>query len=227
MSFSLHHSSCPEKVVQKTSVSYPQWTGSSIVDEELKSLADTWLDTAKTSAMDILSLESSPCERFPEYFNDITFEIYAPSKSMTSVLFTDLGYSGGVHGYRLYEAINFFLETGEQVELNDLFPEPGKSLPLFYSLIYHDVCREGTGHSTLPHFYGGATCQRDKKPDAPRDFLARVVSLEDLGNLVLTEKGAMVNIGPHSAWSWAEGAYIFFIPKEKLVEIGANPRLWE
>jgi hypothetical protein len=199
------------------------------VDDELKEMADNWLETARDYAENVIFLEDDPCSNALEYFNEISFEVFKPSDSLTGILFTDLGYNGGTHGYRVYQALNFDLKTGDFVQLTDLFPDPDKSLTEFFNVIYEDICdTPEPKHQTLPHFYGGVRCRKDQdKPKPPKEFLAKVDSLENLGNLVLTAKGATVNIGPHSAWSWAEGPYILQIPKEKLLHMGGNKALWE
>lgn len=226
-SFSFFHPDCPGKAVQKTSISYPQGLGNDRVDSELKSIVEGWLETAKSSAEDLVAYDGDPCARDHEYFNEISFEIHKPSDSYAGILFTDLGYNGGVHGYRLYQALNFNLSTGRFVELTDLFPDPQKSLVEFFNLVYTDVCSPETKHKELPHFYGGVPCSTDgTAPLPPREFTAKVDSLETLGNMVLTTEGVTVNIGPHSAWSWADGPYVLRIPKEKVVKIGGDPVFW-
>jgi hypothetical protein len=198
------------------------------MDNELKKLSEIWLDTARSSAMDIVSLDRAPCSRTPEYFNEISYEMFRPSEAYAGLLFTDLGYNGGVHGYRIFQAYNFNLETGKLLELTDLFPNPEQSLEAFFSIIYKDSCSEDSNHLTTPHFYGGVPCQAENGtvPAPPREFLVKVDSLENLGNIVFTPEGATVNIGPHTAWSWAEGPYVLRIPKEELIKIGANPAIW-
>jgi hypothetical protein len=203
--------------------------GSDKVDGEIKEMASAWLETAKDTAEAMVFLERDPCTNPLEYFNEISFEVFKPSDSFAGILFTDLGYNGGAHGYRVYQALNYNLETGGYLELTDLFPDPDKSLTEFFHVIYDDICNlEEPKHQSLPHYYGGVPCQKgEDRPKPPKEFLAKVDSLENLGNLVLTPTGATVNIGPHSAWSWAEGPYILHIPKEKLLLIGGNKALWE
>ncbi|MDR2351908.1 MAG: DUF4163 domain-containing protein [Deltaproteobacteria bacterium] len=234
LSFTAEHAICPKKIELKTSMSYPQWTGNPKVDETIATKAATWIEDAKKQAIETLS-DVNIC---PDHSPDapipldatVDYEYFNSSPNFVSLLFTDSGFTGGAHGYLNYHSLNFNLETGEEVKLSDLFPDTVNSLTLFFEYIYVNTCLgENNTSASIPNLYGDVPCDTTSKkvPPPPQEFLNNTKTLVDLGNLVLTKEGALINIDPYDAWSWAQGPFKLSITKNNLITMGAPASFWE
>jgi hypothetical protein len=226
--FEARHQSCPQKAVFTGKISFPRNTGGDATDQKLASMAEEWLLETRARALADLGSAPAPCDAADGkgLFTEIDYELFRPSPGVLGLLFTDRGYDGGTRGWLGYTAYTFDLATGRALAPFDLFPDREKAYAGLWALVWSDSCLKDPPRETLPRFYGGTACSGKAVPPPPDGFLADAEDLEDLGSLVLTEKGAVLNIDPSSAWSWAEGPYRLEIPRSDLVRWGADPELW-
>jgi hypothetical protein len=231
-SFEARHVSCTEAPVYTGTVSFPRETGSPAADARIAALAESWLAEARARALQDVSASPDPCAQVreggegPGLFMEITYRLFRPSPGILGTLFTDRGYDGGTRAWLGYTAFTWRLDTGEPLAPADVFPDPGKGRAGLWNLIWAATCGADPPKETLPRFYGGAPCSGKTAPPPPEDFLADAETLEDLGSLVLTEKGALLSIDPSSAWSWAEGPFTLEIARAELESLGADPAFW-
>ncbi|MDR1081590.1 MAG: hypothetical protein LBQ79_11705 [Deltaproteobacteria bacterium] len=227
--FEARHADCPQKAVFSGSISFPRNTGGEATDQRLASMAEEWLLETRARALADIGASQAPCaaEEGRGLYTEITYELFRPSPGVLGLLFTDRGYDGGARGWLGYTAYTFDLASGRPLAPFDLFPDRKKASAGLWSLVWTDSCLKDPPRETLPRFYGGTACAGKTPPPPPEGFMEDAEELEDLGSLVLTEKGAVLNIDPSSAWSWAEGPYRLEIPRTELVGWGADPALWE
>jgi hypothetical protein len=213
-------------------VSFPRETGSAVTDARIAGLAEGWLAEARARALRDVSGLRDPCAQVRDgaegqgLFMEISYSLFRPSPGLLGVLFTDRGFDGGPRAWLGYTAYTWRLGTGEPLAAADLFPDPDKGRAGIWNLVWAAVCGADPPRETLPSLFGGAPCTGKAPPPPPEGFLAGAESLEDLGSLVLTEKGALLNVEPSSAWSWAEGPFILNIPRIELERLGADPSFW-
>jgi hypothetical protein len=192
-------------------------------------MAEEWLLETRARAVADVAASQAPCaaEEGRGLYTEITYELFRPSSGVLGLLFTDRGYDGGARGWLGFTAYTFELASGRPLAPFDLFPDRGKAAAGLWSLVWTDSCAKDPPRETLPRFYGGVACTGKIPPPPPEGFMEDAEELEDLGSLVLTEKGAVLNIDPSSAWSWAEGPYRLEISRTELVGWGADPALWD
>jgi hypothetical protein len=209
-------------------ISFPRETGGRETDLKIASMAEEWLQETKARAMADIAASPNPCgpEEGKGMYTEIAYELFRPSPGLMGVLFTDRGHDGGARGWLGYTAYTFDLATGRILAPFDLFPDRPVAYAGLWAFVWNESCAKDPPRETLPRFYGGAACSGKAPPPPPDGFMEDAEELEDLGSLVLTEKGAALNIDPSSAWSWAEGPYRLEIPRTELVKWGANPDLW-
>ena len=153
-----------------------------------------------------------------------TFAVYNSSPRFVSVLFTEESYTGGAHGNLDFSVLNFDLENDRPMTLTDLFPSPEKSLPAYWGHVYAEWCRNRGVNFPL-HFKTEEKCQPEESLQTPDEF-QEAGQLEDLGRLIFTSLGATLLLGPYESGSYASGSQALDLPKEMLMEIGANPAIW-
>jgi uncharacterized protein len=215
---------CPGDVSFEIKMEYPQNTGSPKVDTIILAYAESWLKESVDLANQTVNDEAM-CEReIGAADANLQYEYHALSSGILSILFTEYGYTGGAHGYLDFHAFNFNIPEERSLSLEDLFPNPKDSLPAYWAYLYSTIC--SGGKTSMPSAFGQVDCQPGRPPKAPVEFIGQANSLESLGGLVITPKGATINLEPYSAWSWAEGSLNLDIPKKDLLKIGASPALW-
>lgn len=154
---------------------------------------------------------------------DETFAAHSPSPGYLSILFTEYSYTGGAHPNTEHRALNF-RPDGRPMELRDLFPEPDKSVPRYWDIVYAKWCAEHPYKFPL-HYSALQECGTDS-PDNPNTF-AGAETLDDLGRLAFTPFGATMVLGPYESGSYATGTVLLDLPKEDLIGIGADPAIWK
>ena len=157
---------------------------------------------------------------------DETFAAHSPSPGFLSILFTEFSYTGGAHPNTEYRVMNF-KPVGQPtelraMELKDLFPDPEKSVPLYWEYVYAKWCAKFP--YKFPLHYAGGDCGTDS-PDYPNTYEG-AKTLDDLGRLVFTPLGATMVLGPYESGSYASGTVMLDIRKEQLIAMGANPAIW-
>jgi hypothetical protein len=208
-------------------VSYPRgMDAGGPVDVAVAELAQVYMTTAREEADAWYKSTVSGCSpELSRYAMTSTVKItsspYRVSSSVYSVLFSWNTESGGAHGNYGNNTANFFTD-GSPVTLGRLFPDPRRSLPQFWSLIFQGFCQ---GHETAPRYYGEPPCG-ERVPDVPEQLRNLSADLNDAGHLLLTSLGVSVLLGPYEAYSFAEGSRYGDIARDDLVNMGADPDIW-
>jgi hypothetical protein len=219
---SIKHSTCPTKIALDAYIVYPQDTGNAHVDQFFEKYSDDFLNNAKTSNTEVLA-NSSVCTFDSNLFTNADFDSYKTNHNILGIFYKISSFVGGAHEELDYRSYNFDLTSGKELNIIDLFPRPKSSLPKLYSLVYSELCTDSPPeHSAADTVFGG-TCGKDKT--APKEFLNLRGPLDNLAHLTLSAHGAHLNFLPLDLWSWSQGPYSLFIPKDKLIEMGAKD-LW-
>lgn len=114
--------------------SYPTWVNDyefalQPVQEFLKITRDEFWEFASNS----LDFMIGP------WFLEVTFEEYAFSDDVRSILFTVNGYSGGAHPYSFYQTFTFDLAGERQLLLLDLFQPDSDPMTVIAPLVEADL----------------------------------------------------------------------------------------
>lgn len=216
---------CPRNVLT-LDFFYPQGFGRPGIDEALAGSITTEFEERRDSGGDQFFCDrelcgSASCGLWPV---EKTFAVYVPSARFVSVLFTEDSYTGGAHGNLDFQVFNFDLENDRPMTLNDLFPGPEESVPAYWGRVYAEWCRLRGVNFPL-HFKSEEKCRPEAALQTPDEF-QEIGDLEDLGRLIFTPLGATILLGPYESGSYASGSQALDLPKETLLEIGANPALW-
>jgi hypothetical protein len=218
---------CPQNIF-KLDFFYPQGFGRPKIDEAVAAaitaeFEERWADGRDASFCDREFCGSASCGLWPV---EKTFAVYTPSPGFISILFTEESYTGGAHGNLDFTVLNFNLENELPMALADLFPRPEKSVPAYWGKVYSEWCR--TRGVNFPLHFKTETeekCRPGEVLQTPDEF-QEADGLDDLGRLLFTSMGATLLLGPYESGSYASGAQALDLPKELLLEIGANPALW-
>jgi len=216
---------CPKNVL-KLDFFYPQGFGrpkiDALVAEAIKAEFEELRAPDDTSFCGRESCDLGSCGLWPV---EKTFAVHTPSPGFVSILFTEESYTGGAHGNRNYNVLNFNLENDRPMALTDLFPKPEKSVPAYWGQVYAEWCRL-RGVNFPPHWGAiGQECRPGENPKPPEEF-READDLEDLGRLIFTPQGATLLLEPYESGSYASGSQALDLPKDMLLKIGANPALW-
>jgi hypothetical protein len=226
-SFEARHAACPDRPSFIGTLSFPRETGGAATDAEIAAMAEGWLAEARARAVADLARAENPCAlEDPGLFMEISYELHRPSPGILGVLFTDRGFDGGPRPWLGFTAYTFELATGRILGPGDVFPDGERARAGLWGFVWAETCGRNPPRESLPSFYGGSPCSGEAPPPTPEGFLAGAETLEDMGSLILTESGALLNIDPSSAWTWTEGPFVLEIPEAELVGMGADPALW-
>ena len=213
---------CPQNVVA-LDFYYPQGFGRPEADRAIETRIKAEFEARRSGLpfcdRDLCDTGLS-CGRWPV---EKTFAVFSPSPRYVSVLFTEDSYTGGAHGNLEFDVVNFDLKTGRPLALTDLFPKPEQAGPRYWRHIYAEWCR--TRDLPFP-LHAVGPCRPGEAPPEPPADLQVATSLEDLGRLIFTSLGATLLFEPYEAGSYAEGSIALDLPRETLLEMGANPALW-
>jgi hypothetical protein len=214
---------CPQNILS-LDFFYPQGFGRPGIDEAVAEIITAQFEERRGGGgedffCDPENCGLASCGPWPV---EKTFAVYVPSPRFVSILFTEESYTGGAHGNLDYEALNYDLDNDRPMTLTDLFPQPKKSVPKYWAKVYAEWCR--TRETSFPrHFKAEEMCGETVQP--PEEF-REAGDLEDLGRLIFTSLGATLLLGPYESGSFASGSQALDLPKETLLEMGANPAIW-
>lgn len=153
---------------------------------------------------------------------DATFAAHRSSPGYLSILFTEYSYTGGAHPNTEYHVMNF-QPDGRLMSLTDFFPEPEKSVPLYWEYVYAKWCAENPYKFPL-HYSAIQDCGTDSA-DNPNTY-EEGKTLDDLGRLVFSPLGATIVLGPYESGAYATGTITLDLPREDLIKMGANKAIW-
>ncbi len=237
---------------------YPQNTGNQAVDSALKSFVTEKVTAYLQEYYDDFTSaqkheqQLKDCVKIipttdPELCNDsnqtavapatdwlaqITYEISQPTPTYISTIFCFYDYLGGAHDNWTYTVLSFNLQTGAPLTLQDLFPEPERSLPLLMAAVNKSV--EDIRQASYP---SNADNQTDNTPFSQdySQLTPEVIPPETMEQLLrelidktaLTANGITLYYAPYEQGSFSEGDFILSFTKEFLVSIGANKKIWQ
>jgi hypothetical protein len=236
---SIHIENCRTPVAE-ISVNYPQSTGNPAMDEKLANLAKLKFQELEELAIEenLLYETAQDCLDNPDdppsfLIFLVIFDAYSPRPGIISLLQTTLMdfREHGNHPSSSYNSVSYDVEKAEELGVKDLFPDPEKSLPLFWNLISRRFCSVGPKDDTsLPSFYkANQQCPKPKTEDLlklPESLSKPNLTLDDLGHAFLTNDSLVLYLDGYEAWSWAYGPVDIRVSKDELIEIGASPTIW-
>lgn len=119
----------PETISEYTDSYYIMVTYPRLVAEDNMDAALSFSNTAKQVAEQHVakfkeSLSEFADEQMAMMFIELSYEYYFPATSIISLLYSGSYYFGGAHPGSSFEVLTFNLETGQAVELADMF-QPG------------------------------------------------------------------------------------------------------
>ncbi|MDL2266946.1 DUF3298 and DUF4163 domain-containing protein [Desulfovibrio sp. OttesenSCG-928-G15] len=201
------------------SVAYPQGFGQE-ADATLGAFAKKQFDEAFEPFRSFIAekaeevrVQVSQTGKLPEeaaggsWFSKFTYSVENPSPAFVSVVFDKEEYTGGAHGNRGTFVFSFNKETGKPLALTDVFTDVDKAVSELVPLVAKAV---------------QAAKDKDAEPVAAD---AKTLDLK-MERMALTANGLRVYYAPYEVGSYAEGEFTAEIPKEQLVQLGANPAIW-
>jgi hypothetical protein len=216
MSEIIGHPDCPNKLHMTISANYPIKTGNTQVDAFFRKQAADFMAEKKKSGW---LLYADTCKSLSDAFAYYDYLAYKPNPETLGILRGIIYHEGGAHANNDNTTYNFDLRTGREIEIKDFFIDPRLGINGIYKFAYADLCNNSETHIAA-HFVLGGKCGVDK--NTPRKLLELSGSLNGLGHLVLTERGANLNFGAYEIWSYGQGDYILSIPKNTLIKFGAR-----
>lgn len=191
---------------------YPQGTGRPEVDQWLKAYAEKKLNEYQAEARSLTKGDFN----HPQW-KDLTFAATRPSAGYLSVIFYESGYTGGAHGYKIYDLVTFDMAAGRPLAAEDVFPQTGDEAEI-----------------SAGFFVNYVNAAMDKNCLAiGRDWSCRPhsVSLKDVAgridNLAFTPQGLVVIYSPYQQASYADGTQYADIPKSDFIAWGFPERFWK
>ncbi|MDR2142185.1 MAG: DUF4163 domain-containing protein [Deltaproteobacteria bacterium] len=205
-------------------VSYPSLTGDDKVDTLIRdNFTETFLEKKAEAVETLAKFECPKSSKDPEIYEiEVSFRAYSPSPGYLSVLYES--FDGRVrlaHPSTDYHSSTYLIGQGREMTIKDLFADPKKSLPLFWAYIA-PKWREVKKKDTNPFFYG----EFPEEAPLPQRLEVADVALEALGNPVFTPDGLFLRLAADDGWSHADGPTTLIVPKEELLKMGANPKIW-
>ncbi len=210
----------------KFTVYYPQGLGNQAVDLEIENQMKARLDEDIELMRDDGFCDRESCGGMScgAWEDTRTFSLYSPSADFISLLFQEYSFTGGAHGNINYENMNFNLRTGQRLTLTDFFPDPDRSVPLYWAYVYEQWCRQSE-YKYPPHYQDLQPCGREDGPGETNNF-AGARTIDDLGRLILTPTGASLILEPYESGSYASGTAVVDLPRAELLRMGASPAIW-
>lgn len=211
-------------------VSFPRSIdGGGPVDRAVAEQAQVFINQARENTGAFMRYSRACDEDTPDSslgsFFKVTSSPYIVSSEATSVLFTVRTNMGATRGSTGFSSTNL-LSNGTEITVRRLFPNPDSSLPRLWGSLYSGFCKN---HSTTPAFYFFLPCAMDRTPaPPPPDPLKNPdATLDALGHAVLTSLGLSVHLGDYETYTETQEIDFLDIPKADLLEMGADPGIWE
>lgn len=140
-------------------------------------------------------------------FSVYTYRVFRPSTRFASIHFTGSEYTGGAHGNTFHTILSFDLETGNKLEIEDLFADRDGGLPKLIARIADGV-------------------QALKAADADPVDCGPAAIDANMERIALTPEGLRVVYAPYEMGSYAEDEFVVDIPASELAGLGVKPQFW-
>ncbi|MDR0620352.1 MAG: hypothetical protein LBJ61_00500 [Deltaproteobacteria bacterium] len=222
---------CPNISV-KARLSRPTRTGDDLLDEALSlELRQVSRKVATGFSLGADSLSDCPEHVTLDEPGEVTefFEAHSPSAGILSVLFTRFeSLPWAAHPNQGYDVLNYNLTKGQELTLDDLFPE-GLVTASLWGVVAKEWC-SFNDYKKLPSFYGLSEdtdwCAKPDSIPLPASLTTYPISLKSLGNGYLTKDGLVLQLGAYEGWSYADGPSTLLISKDTLKKLGAKASIW-
>ena len=183
-------------------------------DPRVDDLIRGWLAASADSferevALEPGSAPESVPENYAEWEFTGTFELSRPCEGVVSVLFNLYTYTGGAHGSRECVCFNLDLQNGRELQLGDLFDNPGTALGLL-----SDWSRTAL------------TKQLAEDGDEALIRAGTEPVTENFDCLVLQEGGVRILFPVYQVAPWSVGEQRVFMPVAALSAAGPSRRIW-
>lgn len=153
--------------------------------------------------------EESGDDVFSQWELSGIFFVERPSARAISFTFNTYRYSGGAHGNIFIDCLNFDLETGRQLDINDIFAHPKEAI-LLLSILSVKKLTESLGED--------ADEEMIKDGAAPDE--------SNFKNLTLVADGLIIEFQPYQVGPWSIGPQRIKIDLEELAPVGPSPLIW-
>jgi len=216
---------CPDNYLRFT-LYYPQGLGHPEVDRLVEKAVTERFEEDLATMRDNGFCDRDSCGALScgAWEDNQAFAVYSPSPGYVSVFLNENSFTGGAHGNINYHSLNFNLQSGKPLTLTDLFPEPERSVPLYWTYIYKSWCLHSEYKFPL-HSQDFQPCGVEDGSEGG-DSYPNAEEIEDLGRLIFTPAGLSLILEPYESGSYASGTAVVDIPLEELVKMGASLSIW-
>lgn len=159
-------------------------------------------DSVEASLQDAKDFYQNDPDTFSAYGVSESYETNRCDKQVFSLRSYSYFYQNGAHGDYNYSGLNFDVNTGKQLTLDDISSD--KNALLASSLDYIN------SQLQIPAYADGLICE----PDECEDILKKDVLTD--GNWYFTNSGLTFVSNVYVLGSYASGAYFFTVPYQKL-----------
>jgi hypothetical protein len=220
MSGQLAPPQCPQAAYTFTyKVVFPQGFDGGPVDAAILVRARAFHEESKETWETDYASSQGACDRVAPPHRTVSGTPFRASPKLAGVMWGWEEFYGGNHPGWGYVSQNMTAEDGTELTLGRLFPNFRDSLFQLWGIVYRGFCSQGK--DTTPSFYGSQPC-RKRPPRAPEQLSEPGNTLDAAGHAILSPQGLHFHLDPYEGYFWADGPKFLDIPKEKLLEIGAD-----
>lgn len=187
---------------------YPSF-GNEMVDSDIKYFVATQGADFSKDVEDSVPVGEEKPASYDQWEMTGFYTLTRPAPDIVSITFNIYSYSGGAHGNLFIRCLNYDLETGKSIELEQLFSSQEKALDLM-SAYCESKLREDLGNEVDEDMLRSGTMAE------ANNFL----------NLSLEKDGLTVEFQPYQVGPWSIGPQSVQIPLSELSSAGPNPRIW-
>jgi len=185
-------------------VSYPR-TSQLVIDEHIALWAKKLTDSFKNGIDDLDDMELSHIE----YTLNATYEISRPSPAVISISFNVAMYTGGAHGNTEITTLNYNLETGALLSLEDIFSDPDEALKLMSEFSQQEL------PAKLKEYLNARMLKDGTLP-----------ILENYSSLSLVPNGIIIHFQYYQVAPYVAGQKNIFMPLHMLTKAQPNLVIW-
>lgn len=196
---------CENNITYSVSIEYPvEYAQYDVVTAPVNAL----INQQRDELLGARPYVDSPLDPSPGYELDLSYDAYAHSDTVVSLLYTVFAYMGGAHPNTTYETFTFDLDAGEQLSLYDIFPEANNPLDVIAPI--------------------AEAAQIEQQGDyADENWIAQgtAPTLDNYRDFVLTENSIIFFFEPYQVAAYAYGPSQVEIPLADLTSIMAGGAL--